>query len=156
MSFIDATGLTQAVSEIKAYCVAAFAAITHTHAASDVTSGQLAIANGGTGATTATAAKTAIVDGQALAPSSVAATGDVTAVKNNVTYSLGTLGESVSKINLDNIDYLRYFWIDKGLTNERLSIQVDSRFSIEYLTQSGAIWIYRTDDGQNWTRVRII
>jgi len=35
------------------------------------------------------------VNGQAITPSSVAATGDVTAVKNGKTYSLGTLGESV-------------------------------------------------------------
>ena len=38
-----------------------------------------------------------IFDGQALAPASVAATGAVTAMKNNVMYSLGDIGESVSQ-----------------------------------------------------------
>lgn len=66
--------------------------------------GTLPIENGGTGASTASAALTNLGaaaathnhSGQALTPASVAATGDVTAVKNGTTYSLGTLGESVS------------------------------------------------------------
>ena len=72
--------------------------------ASDITGliSPLGISNGGTGATSAAAAKAAIVDGQALAPASVAATGAVTAVKNGTTYSLGDVGESVSKIWLSN------------------------------------------------------
>jgi len=52
-----------------------------------------------TAATPATSADIiAFINNQAIAPSSVAATGDVTAVKNGTTYSLGTLGESVSSL----------------------------------------------------------
>lgn len=74
--------------------------------------GTIPVANGGTGATTAADARTNLEitptnigaaptvhnhSGQAITPASVAATGDVTAVKNNKTYSLGTLGESVNQ-----------------------------------------------------------
>lgn len=52
MAFLDETGLTELVAKIKA----AYAAKSHTHAASDITSGTLAVAYGGTGATTAAAA----------------------------------------------------------------------------------------------------
>lgn len=56
MSYLDNSGASYLWSKIKA----AFAAKSHTHSASDVTSGTLGIANGGTGATTAAAARTAL------------------------------------------------------------------------------------------------
>lgn len=58
MSFVDTSGLTQAVSEIKAFCQNAFSVIWHKHSAADITSGQLAIERGGTGASTASDART--------------------------------------------------------------------------------------------------
>lgn len=74
------------------------AASSHNHAASDINSGQLAIAQGGTGASTAAGAKAAIVDGQALAPASVAATGAVSGSSiSDGTGTLAQLRESVSK-----------------------------------------------------------
>lgn len=56
MSYLDNTGVSYLWSKIKA----AFAAKSHTHSASDVTSGTLPISRGGTGATTAAAARTAL------------------------------------------------------------------------------------------------
>jgi hypothetical protein len=53
---LNLTGLAYLWAKIKA----AFAAIAHTHAATDITSGTLPIARGGTGATTADAALTSL------------------------------------------------------------------------------------------------
>lgn len=50
--------------------------------------GTLAIANGGTGATTAAGAAENIVDGQAIEPASVAATGEVSAKSGTTTHKL--------------------------------------------------------------------
>lgn len=47
--FVSDENLVQAVSEIKGYCDEEFASISHEHSASDITSGTLAVANGGTG-----------------------------------------------------------------------------------------------------------
>ena len=53
MSYLDGTGVAYLWDKIKA----AFAAKSHTHAASDITSGTLDTARGGTGATTVDAAR---------------------------------------------------------------------------------------------------
>lgn len=54
--YLNAPGLTYLWGRLKA----AFSAVGHKHAASDVTSGTLAVANGGTGASTAAGALTAL------------------------------------------------------------------------------------------------
>lgn len=65
---LNLTGLSYLWAKVKAWAGGAFAALTHTHAAGDVTSGTLAadrlpvvpVAKGGTGATSASAALTAL------------------------------------------------------------------------------------------------
>ncbi len=65
---LNLTGLSYLWAKVKAWAVGAFAALSHTHAAGDVTSGTLAadrlpvvpVAKGGTGATSASAALTAL------------------------------------------------------------------------------------------------
>ena len=52
---LSATGLAYFWGKLKAWAQGAFAALAHTHAASDVTSGTLPVARGGTGVTTAAA-----------------------------------------------------------------------------------------------------
>ena len=66
MAHLDATGITRLTIDLKGK----FATLV---------SGAVPIAQGGTGATTAAGAVTNVVDGQALAPASVAATGEVSA-----------------------------------------------------------------------------
>ena len=56
--------------------------------------GKLPIANGGTNATTAAGAVENIIDGQALKPASVAATGEVTGKKGTTTHTLSDKAES--------------------------------------------------------------
>ena len=64
--YLNSTGLSYLWTKLVAWATAKFAALKHTHAASDVTSGTLSadrlptvpIAHGGTGATTAAAART--------------------------------------------------------------------------------------------------
>ena len=84
---------------------ATFAAIAHTHSASDITEGTLGVARGGTGATDAAAARTNlgvtaanVVNNQAIKPSSVTATGAVkgSTVSDSVG-SLADLRDSVSQ-----------------------------------------------------------
>ena len=65
---LNLTGLSYLWAKVKAWATGAFAALSHTHAAGDVTSGTLAadrlpvvpVAKGGTGATSASAALTAL------------------------------------------------------------------------------------------------
>ena len=57
---LSATGLAYFWGKLKTWAAAAFAAISHTHAAGDVTSGTLAVARGGTGAGTAADARTSL------------------------------------------------------------------------------------------------
>lgn len=52
---LSATGLAYFWGKLKAWALGAFAALAHTHAASDVMSGTLPVARGGTGVTTAAA-----------------------------------------------------------------------------------------------------
>lgn len=52
---LSATGLAYFWGKLKAWAQGAFAALAHTHAAGDVTSGTLPVARGGTGVTTAAA-----------------------------------------------------------------------------------------------------
>lgn len=92
---LKVTGLSYLWTKLKAV----FAAIAHNHSASEITSGTLPIERGGTGASTAAGAKTAIVDGQALSPASVTAKGTVKAA--TIQDSGGTLAqlrESVSPL----------------------------------------------------------
>jgi hypothetical protein len=84
MSYLDNTGLAYLWGKIKA----AFAAKSHTHSASDVTSGTLPISRGGTGAFTAADAAINIVNGQAIVPASVTATGEVSGTKNGTAHIL--------------------------------------------------------------------
>ncbi len=75
MAHLDATGITRLVIDLKGK----FATLT---------SGAVPIAQGGTGATTAAGAATNVVDGQALAPASVTATGEVSATSGTTTHNL--------------------------------------------------------------------
>ena len=63
--------------------------------------GTLAIANGGTGATTATGAAENIVDGQAIEPASVAATGEVSAKSGTTTHKLTEKAQDTRADNLE-------------------------------------------------------
>ena len=80
--YLNATGLTYWWLKAKAKLGELFAPLTHKHAASDVTSGTLPIARGGTGASTAAGALTAL---------GAASASDLT-----------KLGESVSLYESDN------------------------------------------------------
>lgn len=137
MAFLDNTGVTRLVTDLKAR----FAALTHYHAATDITSGTLStdrggtgmtgnpsmltnlgsttadtvfkagprpgvtgilpVTNGGTGANTAAGAAQNIVDGQALAPASVAATGEVSAKSGTTTHKLTEKAEDTRADNLE-------------------------------------------------------
>ena len=134
---LQATGLTYLWAKLKA----AFAPLVHVHSASDITSGTLGVSRGGTGATTAAAARTNlgvtaanVVNGNAITPASVAATGAVSG--SSVSDSVGSLADlrdsvslrfgmqSASSLGLttanDNLDWywnnfgrgLHAFWID--------------------------------------------
>ena len=91
---LQTTGLTYLWQKIKAK----FAAIAHSHSASDIISGMLDISRGGTGASTAAAARSNlgvtaanIVNGNAIAPSRVEATGAISGT--SVSDSVGSLAE---------------------------------------------------------------
>ena len=91
---LQATGLTYLWQTLKNF----FSGIGHSHSASDITSGTLGISRGGTGASTAATARTNlgvtaanVVDGNAIAPSSVAATGAVSG--SSVSDSVGSLAD---------------------------------------------------------------
>lgn len=75
MAHLDASGITRFVTDLKDR----FATLV---------SGAVPIAQGGTGATTAAGAVVNIVDGQAIEPTSVAATGEVTGKNGTVTHKL--------------------------------------------------------------------
>ena len=75
MAHLDASGITRLVIDLKGK----FATMVD---------GAVPIAQGGTGATTAAGAVTNVVDGQALAPASVAATGEVSATSGTTTHNL--------------------------------------------------------------------
>ena len=75
MAHLDASGITRLVTDLKSR----FATLV---------SGAVPVAQGGTGATTAAGAVENIVDGQALAPASVAATGEVSATSGTTTHNL--------------------------------------------------------------------
>ena len=101
---LQATGLTYLWAKIKA----AFASLVHTHSASDITSGTLGISRGGTGASTAAAARTNlgvtaanVVDGNAITPASVAATGAVSG--SSVSDSVGSLADLRDSVSLKTI-----------------------------------------------------
>lgn len=64
--------------------------------------GTLPIAQGGTGATTAAGAVTNIVNGQAIAPSSVAATGEVTGKNGTTTHKLSDKANSAALAYVEN------------------------------------------------------
>lgn len=57
---LSATGLAYFWGKLKAWAAAAFAAISHSHQASDITSGTLSVERGGTGAATAADARTGL------------------------------------------------------------------------------------------------
>ena len=83
--------------KLKTWAAAAFAPISHTHTQSQISDTPITVANGGTGATTAAGAKANLVDGQALTPASVAATGAVSGSSvSDPVGSLASLRESVS------------------------------------------------------------
>jgi hypothetical protein len=103
------------------------AASSHNHAASDINSGQLAIAQGGTGASTAAGALTNLGAapashnhaGNALTPASVAATGAVSGSSiSDGTGTLAQLRESVNQkvglMNSSDMFYMRYYVTQGG------------------------------------------
>ena len=100
---LQATGLTYLWAKIKA----AFASLVHSHSASDITEGTLGISRGGTGASTAAAARTNlgvtaanVVNGNAIAPASVAATGAVSG--SSISDSVGSLADLRDSVSLDS------------------------------------------------------
>jgi len=109
---LSLTGLTYLWGKLKDYMSTAFSEVGHKHSAADVTSGTLGVSRGGTGASTAAAARTNlgvtaanVVDGNAITPSSVTATGAVkgSSVSDSVG-SLADLRDSVSRVTLDGVD----------------------------------------------------
>lgn len=110
---VNGTVFTYIWGKIKAWATTAFAPISHTHTQSNISDLPIDVANGGTGATTASGARTNLEitpsnigaaptshnhSGDALTPASVAATGAVSgsSVSDSVG-SLASLRESVSK-----------------------------------------------------------
>lgn len=70
---------------IKTYFDAIYAAVAHAHSGADITSGTVAIARGGTGASTAAAAAAALVDGNAINPAAIGAVTPGAGVFTNLT-----------------------------------------------------------------------
>ena len=95
---LQATGLTYLWAKLKA----AFASLVHVHSASDITSGTLGVS----GASTAAAARTNlgvtaanVVNGNAITPASVAATGAVSG--SSVSDSVGSLADVRDSVYLN-------------------------------------------------------
>ena len=122
---LSLTGLTRIWAKIKA----AFAAIAHSHAAADITSGTLAVARGGTGASSTAAARTSLdaaqsegaagslYDAEQAIADLAAATGNVSvATDGSLQSQVNTLRESVSKVervSKSGDDYLNVYF-DNG------------------------------------------
>lgn len=90
------------------------AASVHVHSASDITSGTLPVERGGTGATSAASAAAAIVDGQAISPSSVSATGDVSDATGTLDAVRTRANASVGLTNNSDVFFARYYVTQGG------------------------------------------
>lgn len=125
---VNVTVFSYIWSKIRAWGDAMFAPASHTHSQSQISDTPITVANGGTGATTESAARTSLGitpanigaaptshnhSGQALTPASVAAAGAVSgsSVSDSVG-SLASLRESVSRISysssVKNVRILKY------------------------------------------------
>lgn len=96
MSYLDNSGVSYLWSKIKA----AFAAKSHTHAAGDITSGTLGTARGGTGATTAAAARANLDAAQ-----SNGATGTLKAAEDAISGIEGSIAAYVEDANVATRTY---------------------------------------------------
>lgn len=122
---LQATGLTYLWAKLKA----AFAPLAHVHSASDITSGTLGVSRGGTGASTAAAARTNlgvtaanVVDGNAIAPASVAATGAVSG--SSVSDSVGSLADLRDSVSLESDMTLNFRRIESAGQAFRIDVNV--------------------------------
>lgn len=115
--------------------------------ASGVDSGVLPIAHGGTGATTAAGAKAAIVDGQALAPASVAATGAVSG--SSISDGTGTLAQLRDRFTFGD-GYSVYF-SDTATGALRLGLLASSSGQCNIMfTSTGLTVNYRAPGSSSW------
>lgn len=164
---VNGTVFTYIWDKIKTWAAAAFAPISHTHTQSNISDLPIDVANGGTGATTASGARTNLEitpsnigaaptshnhSGDALTPASVAATGAVSgsSVSDSVG-SLASLRESVSRSEFVGFEWVRFQYNNSG-----------NPFDIWALDQNGVIRLlrlmptgieYATIENDNYTTV---
>lgn len=157
---VNGTVFTYIWGKIKAWAAAAFAPSSHTHTQSNISDLPIDVANGGTGATTASGARTNLEitpsnigaaptshnhSGDALTPASVAATGAVSgsSVSDSVG-SLASLRESVSQLNLVSATRIAETYTTGGSGNIILPYQNDGKTAIIAVFTNGTGYHGRT------------
>ena len=109
--------------------------------------GTVPISNGGTGATTAAGAKAAIVDGQALAPASVAATGAVSG--SSISDGTGTLAQLRERFTFGN-GYSVYL-SDTADGKLRLGLLASSSGQCNIMFNSSGLTVnYKAPNASSW------
>lgn len=115
--------------------------------------GTVPIANGGTGATTAAGAKAAIVDGQALAPASVAATGAVSG--SSISDGVGTLAQLRDRFTFGD-DYTVHFY-DTAAGALRLGLSASSSGQCNIMfTRTGLTVNYKAPESSTWKTATLV
>lgn len=166
---VNGTVFTYIWGKVKAWAAAAFAPLSHTHTQSQISDTPITVANGGTGATTESAARTNLGitpanigaaaathnhAGQAITPASVAATGAVSgsSVSDSVG-SLASLRESVNqKVDMDIGMNGSLYQGDGGSTVAAIvfnSVRGDltgHRLSLSITTDGLLLWDYTTNN----------